>query len=381
MKRISILLLVFAFLMSCDKKPDYITPVSPPEPPAPVIDEPEQPSEKAEYDFSVVEMPLEASMVFTSGYMLRYYSVMQSFALCGDGYMYGIQVGTSQNKYLLNVTYKQVQSDSGKQYMQLPFAGHGGNMDLERESDADYIWVGSYGTWNGTKYTNSQTVARIRFKAGARYTPSQCSDQYYLPGFRNVSPALDLANDRLLIWGLSNSESSTGYFKVFSLSEAKASPIVDMTLERSITYGGGDSGIEERTEKPSIKAHNLGTLTPLASIRLNGEALGTGANQGFALFGDYILHLNGGGNDSNPQLPSQSTLTVLNWSGDILGSYNVGAVSDKGPLASLGITDTGFMEAEGVKIYNDCLYLGYATKHSADTKRIVTIFKYNIKKK
>lgn len=38
-------------------------------------------------------------------------------------------------------------------------------------------------------------------------------------------------------------------------------------------------------------------------------------------------------------------------------------------------------EAEGVKVYDDVLYLGYATKHSSDTRRMVTIFKYDILKK
>ena len=378
MRRLSFVISVLLLAAACNKEPQYIAPVLPPDekPVNPSVD----PGSKS-YDFSVVEQPLTASIVFTKGTMLRYYSVMQSFALCGNGYMYGIQVGTSTNKYLLNVTRKYVDSDSGKQYMQLPFAGHGGNMDLERSGNIDYLWVGSYGTWNGTKYTNSQTVARVAFNSGAKFTPGQCNEHFWVPGLRNVSPSLDIANDHLLIWGLANGESATGYFKVYSLSEAKKIPISDVKLERAITYGGEEgSGTSKVTETPTVKARNLSTLTPLANIRLNCGVLGDGSHQGVALFGDYILHLSGGGNDDNPSLPSSSALTVLDLKGNVLGHYNVGAISSKEDLASQGITDTGFMEAEGVKIYDDCLYLGYATKHSADDKRLVTIFKYDILK-
>ncbi len=360
-------------LWACYKEPKYVTPVLPP------ADVGQPPADSGNYDFSVVQAPLDASMVLTSGFTLRYNSVMQSFSLCGDGYLYGIQVGNGSNKYLLNVTRRPVGSDSGKQYLQLPFAGHGGSMEHERVAGRDYIWVGSYGTWNGSKYTNSQTIARIPFESGAKLSPEQCGEHYWVPGLRNVCPALDLDSDRLLVWGLANGESSTGYFKVYSLSDAKALPLTSITLEREIVYGGDEgSGIPETRKKPSVAVRNLGSLTPVASIRLNGGVTGTGANQGVELCGDRILFLSGSGNDENPALPSSSNLTVLDFKGNVVGRYNVGAVSDKAALASAGITDTGFMEAEGVKVYDGVLYLGYATKHSADAKRMVTIFQYNL---
>ncbi|MBQ9462825.1 MAG: hypothetical protein IJU68_04120 [Bacteroidales bacterium] len=375
MRKFASLLVLSALLLSCEKKPEYIVPVLPPDDPAP-----ETPSGSTGLDFSVVQQELSQSIVLTFGNTLRYQSVMQSFALSGDGYMYGIQVGTSTNKYLLNVTRKPVTGDSGKTYMQLPFAGHGSNMEVERSGGKDYIWTGSYGTWNGTKYTNSQTVARIPFSQGSKLTPQECAEQYWVPGLRNVAPAIDLDSDLLLIWGLANGESETGYFKGYRLSEAKALTASQVKLERSITYGGQDSGYPEVTETPTVNARNLGALTPVINIRLNGGALGTGSNQGFEIYGDYILHLSGPGNDDTPGKPSVATLTVLDLKGTVLGRYNVGALSSIEALTLAGITDTGFMEAEGVKIYDDVLYLGFATKHSSDEKRMVTIFKYNIKK-
>ncbi len=370
---------VLLLLAACQKEPQFAGRVLPPEPDT--GNETPLPTDNTEYDFSVVESPLAETTVLTQGNTLRYYSVMQSFSLMGDGYMYGIQVGTSTRKHLLNVTYKPVTGDTGKKYMQLPFAGHGSNMEVERDaSGKDYVWTGSYGTWNGSKYTNSQTVARIPFVSGGSFTPQQCSEQYYQPGLRNVAPAIDFDGDLLALWGLSNAESGTGYFKVYRLSEAMKLPVTEIKLERAITYGGGDSGVAEVTETPVVKARNLGSLAPLAIIRLKDGVLGTGAHQGFEVLPGLILHLSGGGNDDNPALPSQSTVTVLDFSGNLLGRYDVGALSDKDALAAAGITDTGFLEAEGIKVYGDVLYLGYATKHSADDKRMVTIFKYNIKK-
>ncbi|MBO4670318.1 MAG: hypothetical protein J5640_00530 [Bacteroidales bacterium] len=367
--------LAIMLLWACGKEPQYVTPVLPP------ASGGQPAADTGEYVFSVVQAPLDASLVLTSGCTLRYNSVMQSFSLCGDGYLYGIQVGTSTNKYLLNVTRRPVGSDNGKQYMQLPFAGHGSNMEHERVAGKDYIWTGSYGTWNGSKYTNSQTIARIPFEAGAKLTPAQCGEHYWVPGLRNVAPALDIEGDRLLVWGLSNGESGTGYLKVYSLSAAKTLPAGKVNLEREIVYGGEEgSGVPETKVKPEIAARNLGSLTPIANIRLNGGVLGSGSNQGIELCGDRILLLSGTGNDDNPSLPSSSTLYVLDFNGTVLGRYSVGAVSDKAALASAGITDTGFMEAEGVKVYDGTLYLGYATKHSTDEKRMVTIFKYNLKK-
>ena len=376
--------LVLLLLVACNKEPQYVTPVLPDKNEDNTGGEgngTDTPGTSSVYDFSAVTSPLSGTSVLTKGNTLRYQSVMQSFALTGDGYMYGIQVGTSTKKYLLNVTYKPVNGDSGKQYMQLPFAGHGANMELERGADGkDYIWTGSYGTWNGTKYTNSQTIARIPFQSGASLTPQQCTEQYYQPGLRNVAPAIDPDADLLAVWGLSNAESGVGYFKVYRLSEARALPFSSLKLERSITYGGGESGIPEVTETPTVTARNLGSLSPLANIRLKDGVIGTGAHQGFEVLPGLILHLTGGGNDDTPSLPSSSALTVLDYTGKVLGRYDVGAVSDKSALASAGITDTGFMEAEGVKVYDDVLYLGYATKHSSDEKRMVTIFKYEIKK-
>ena len=380
--RLRKILPMLLILAACEKQPEYITPVLPPapEPEEQAGDDPGNDKQEGEYDFSVVTRELDAAMVFTKGYNLRYQSVMQSFALNGDGTLYGIQVGTSTNKYLLNVTHKFINTDSGKIYMQLPFAGHGGNMDVERSGGKDYIWVGSYGTWNGSKYTNSQTIARIPFTPGGKLLPEDCKEQFYAPGLRNVSPALDIASDYLMIWGLANAESETGYFRVYRLSEAMQLPFSDMKLERSITWGGQDSGYPETKETPTIKARNLGALSPVVNIRLKGGVLGTGAHQGFAIHGDYILHLTGTGNDDNPSLPSTSALTVLDHKGKVLGRYEIGALSDKAKLNELGITDTGFLEAEGVKIYDDVLYLGYATKHSVNANRMVTIFKYDLKK-
>ena len=79
MRKFASLLVLSALLLSCEKKPEYIVPVLPPDDPAP-----ETPSGSTGLDFSVVQQELSQSIVLTFGNTLRYQSVMQSFALSGD---------------------------------------------------------------------------------------------------------------------------------------------------------------------------------------------------------------------------------------------------------------------------------------------------------
>ena len=67
--------------------------------------------------------------------------------------------------------------------------------------------------------------------------------------------------------------------------------------------------------------------------------------------------------------------------GKLVEQHRVMAVASIADLSAAGITDTGFMESEGIKVYGDKLYLGYATKKSNDTHRYVTILEYPLKRK
>ena len=54
----------------------------------------------------------------------------------------------------------------------------------------------------------------------------------------------------------------------------------------------------------------------------------------------------------------------------------VGAYSDLEGLRALGLTDTGYAEAEGIKRKGDRLWLGVATRRSADAVRRANLLRY-----
>ena len=69
-------------------------------------------------------------------------------------------------------------------------------------------------------------------------------------------------------------------------------------------------------------------------------------------------------------------LTVRNIKGDLIERRTrVSAINDMVALDKFGLTDSGYMEAEGVKIIRGVLYLGYANKNLAN-KRYATILQY-----
>ena len=139
-------LVSFFFLLAlaaCRKEDSGIRshPSPPPASDTPYVGEtPENP------DLSVLDLPLKDVQVLTSGTWLRNNSVMQCFALPGDGTMYAVQVAASSSgdNYKLNLVHKGVNSNTNKQYMQLAYFGHGSNIVYEKGLWGEaWIWVGN----------------------------------------------------------------------------------------------------------------------------------------------------------------------------------------------------------------------------------------------
>lgn len=385
-------LVSFFFLLAlaaCRKEDSGIRshPSPPPASDTPYVGEtPENP------DLSVLDLPLKDVQVLTSGTWLRNNSVMQCFALPGDGTMYAVQVAASSSgdNYKLNLVHKGVNSNTNKQYMQLAYFGHGSNIVYEKGPwGEEWIWVGNYGTntaKDGTlHYTSNQTVARICFEADKELSPEDVTEQWYLPGVHNIHPAIDFERKQIAFWSL-NQDNSASYFHVYDLDEVLAIPKKQVTLTYPILRGV--AGEATRSYSPTV--HNLADITPIATIVLNSSSwegceynFGTGGIQGFELKGGRIYHYHGSGNDNTTDniTPVTSVVTVFDLDGHVVEQYRVMAVADPTALANAGITDTGFMESEGIKIYGDKLYLGYATRKSTDNRRYVTILSYPLKSK
>ena len=351
--------------------------------------EPTAEKEVIDYDLSVLDKPLTRDMILTSGTWLQNKSVMQSFALKGS-YMYADQVAASGTTRRLNVTYKPITSNSGKSLMQLEYYGHGSNIVLEEASDGDYIWIGSYGTQtkveNGNEYyTNNQTVARVKFRETGKTSPilpQDCEDHFYIPGMRNIHPSIDWANRQIAFWCVGE---TNGYFYVYDLDEVLSVPKSIVTLAYSITRGGTNEAFPKETKTYNAVVHNLSAISPIARLTLASTGVvGNGNNQGFELHAGRIYHYSGSGNNNDRVTPSISMVTVFDFQGKTLARKQVMAVYDMDALEECGITDSGFMESEGIKIYDGTLYLGFATKKLETdgnaSYRYVTILKYPLTK-
>lgn len=342
-------------------------------------------------DLSVLDLPLNEVTVLTAGHWLMNSSVMQCFAFRGDGSMFATQVAASSSNenYKLNLVHKGIDSNAYKKYMQLAYFGHGANIVYEAgPAGEDWIWVGSYGTntnTEGSYYISlNQTVSRIRFEAGATLLPEEVEDHWYLPGINNIIPAIDFDRRQIAFWGLAL-DGKTGYFFVYDLDEVLALQKKKMTLAKEIVREPGTAA-----KSYTAEVRNLSELKAIATIRLTTASwsggtynFGTGGNQGIEFKGGVIYHYHGAGNTNETanRVPVTSVVTAFALDGHILGQHRVMAVADVDALEAAGITDTGFMESEGIKIYGDRLYLGYATRCSTDTRRHITILSYPLKSK
>ncbi|WP_418426085.1 hypothetical protein [Alistipes sp.] len=329
----------------------------------------------------MLDKPLTRSMLYTSGHMLSDNSVMQSFDLGADGYMYCSQVGRGTNNYNIVLVRKKADAAAYESRMLLPYAGHGNNIAVEQDGSDMYVWVGSYGTRGSAgDYTLSQTIARIKYTPGQMLRPSECHEHYWIPQRRNLQASLDPDNDIALFWCM-NKGYTARYFYIYRLSEIKALPETSRQLSFALTWGGMNSPDAEVTETPTILVKDLSQAEPLATITMTGKSpltVGTGGNQGHDVKNGKIYYYEGAGNNNDGAAASTATVTVIDFRGNLVSRHDVAAIADMGALAQQGLTTTGYMEPEGIKLYDGVLYCGFASRSTDDVRRAV-VLQYNLK--
>lgn len=302
-----------------------------------------------------ITKPLSEEMIFSKKASPRFTtSVMQSFDIDSKSNIYYSQIRTNHRVYIS----RGKQSSTYTDCMAVWYTGHGSNIAVEEEKDEVYIWINNYGSKNEEgEYWHSQTVARIPYtpeKLDLR--PEDCTDNYYLgANWNGLNPAIDVKNDMLAIY-------ANFTYHIYRLSEAKALPMETIQLAER-TYGGGSSGDPEVTEMPIIQVHNLAKLSPIGVFKVEQT---WDHWQGFDIADGKIYQFDGGGGP-NDGTPGNAALTVFDLQGNIVEERtSVAAISDVQRLAALGITVSGYMEAEGVKVHDDILYLGFASRSSDD---------------
>lgn len=311
-------------------------------------------------------------MHYSTGRLRTTSAVMQSFDLSKDGNtIYYTQLN---NKFRVYLSWGPRNGKSTPStYMTLNYTGHGSNFTIEEAEDGTWLWMDNYSSKNASgDYWDAQIVSRFPVKSGTTLNAWESSENYYF-GEANISVAVDIEGDMLTILGI-----SSGRIRTYKLSELRALPIEDITLN-PITYGGEDKAPhKETTLSPVVKARDARKLTPLGdfSIQRGKYADGTTVSwQGFDIHDGLIYQAQGNGHADGTPSPGWVQLRKIDGT-TIVPLTTITALEDLGELKSAGITDTGYMEPEGVKLRGGILYCGFASKNSADERR-GTIFNYN----
>lgn len=331
---------------------------------------------------SSLEKPLDQKIVFSKGVQLVRNSVIQGFDMDSENAIFYVQIaGTDEHQ--LNIIksspYTGTPAKHYENYMACSYFGHGTNIAIE-ESDTDrYVWIGCYGSRNSgaNSYSSSQTVTRVKYEAGKVVTPTQCDEQYYIQGVRNIHPAIDAENDLIAFTSSGGSEKGR-WFRIYRMSEIKALETTSVRLA-SLRYGGATSSDPEVTETPVVNVRDLSPLTPLGKFNIleggsDDNAVGHYDFQGFDIKDDRIYYYEGEANNNDGKQNSNAFVTVFDFKGNIVRlRTRVAAASDMNLLATEGITTTGYMEAEGIRINNGKIYLGFASKSTDNIRRAVIL--------
>lgn len=260
--------------------------------------------------------------------------------------------------------------------MTLMYFSHGNNIRFESKSGTDYIWIGNYGTRDSDdNYTGPQILSRVPVKKGATVKNTETTENYYF-GVKNLHASFDLDNDLLAIY----SQQDSYTMRIYRISDVLRTPVSDVTLKYSITYGGGSNKPAPDPEwsgKPVVKAHDCTTLTPLHTLKYNYVANGR-AWQTYCIYNNKVYFFTIYKNPKNG-MEFQSVIDVLDFEGKMLRSDILQPFADNiDDLVRYRFTDeaTAYMENEGIIIHDGVLYLLYSAKNAASFRRPV-IFQFD----
>lgn len=305
-------------------------------------------------------------MIFSSHCAGRTSSVCQGFDFSADHSMMFYSQVTSGHRNTLSWGPREQLSTTTETYpyMTLYYFSHANNIHYEKGADgADYLWLGNYGTRNSENgYTSPQILSKVKLVKNAKVKNYQADDNYYF-GIKNLHASFDVAHDQLAIY-------SGGAVKVYRLSDVLKVPVTDVTLESELTYGGEGAPDAEYTGKPTIKAHDCRTLTPIYSFKYSYSPKGW---QTFCISGDRAyFFLNNG--DPVGGLAYRSVLEIVDFKGNVLKPNIFQPFADNiADLSRYGYTDdtAKYMENEGIIIRDGVMYMMYTAKNAAGIRRPV----------
>ncbi len=337
-----------------------------------------------------------ASNIFSRNTFLVNDTAMQGFSIDSDGSVWYTQLSSTNPERLYFIKAQPNKGVSpitaNKEYMTLSYCGHGTNTAIEEKGSERYLWAGTYGSCNDKgQYWGGELVGRVKYEAGKTVKPTDMECFYIGEGRTEAHPSIDAENDLLTINYNDKAYSAFRCFVVYKLSDALNASLENVTITCT-------DGFE--TDKPAstnkitkvVRAHDLTKIKEVARPKFLKQGYGaTGATyydwQGYDVHGDRLYYAEGQSNYnlSNPHSyftgVSYAYITVFDTATSkvVEERTQVAVISDKETTAAIGVSATGTLESEGVKVYGDKLYLGFTARQRVEgnTQHYQNIFIYN----
>ena len=300
--------------------------------------------------------------------------IMQGFDISKSGVMYYSQISAGAG----TSTYVSRAGSPGQSaetyYMDCRYFGHGTQIVAEEAEDGKtYIWMNSNGNMaTSGEYGENMSISRVEFQPGAVH--ENCAGKTFFlnkNGEYDQQVSIDFENRRLFI----GSRKGVRCFWVFDLDEVLALPEKDMTVSTNV-----EGVVTERV----VKGYDLNDCKVLGHFTIAGGGdqatdIYTYNHQGTAIHGDYIYFYEGNaitlpGTDN---FTCKAYVTVLDYSGNIcVPRTEVKAVAETDKWKELGLTTTGWCEPEGIKVSDQGIYLGIASRDGSSITRRANILFY-----
>jgi hypothetical protein len=334
--------------------------------------------------------------VYSRNTYLLYNTAMQGFNFDSDGSVWYTECSNTDKTKLVFIKSAPNPGTSilnaKTEYMTLQYFGHGTNTAVEEDGTDRYLWAGCYGTCYSTgQYWRERLIGRVKYVKGATVKTNECDEYFYVGDYMHVIPSIDAEHDLLTVNYNDPNNSSYSNFVVYKLSEAKKAAYGNFNITCTDGFETGNGASTNEVTKV-VRAHDLTTLTPVASFRFLTKGYAASGTtyydwQGFDVYNDRLYYLEGQSNynrDGNYLGLSYAYLTVFDFTGKVIEERTpIAIASDKTKLAEFGITVLGAVEPEGVKANNGNLYIGFCARGITEdnTKNYQSIFKYDISTK
>ncbi len=356
-------------------------------------------------DLSSLKDPLQNIKIFSRNVLLVQPSKgMQSFGFDANENIYYSQIGGSgkdeegniKGNDLVYIARGRANSYIGDDFMTLQYFGHGANIVVEDTKEGPYIWVSSNASKHTTgdrleagNYWSERSVSRIKYEKGKLYQGYGGETFFLNRGDFYVQLAAIDESGKYICFVASKKDDKglTRNFYTFNLSDVKSAPLNE--FEFSVRVGGEDNANPERVVARKVKGHDLGNIKPLGNFSvMPGKNWATDINaypnQGIEIDKQGQIYFYEGVCASADR-PQGAYVTVFDWHGKVIGPRTgINAIADSSALFYAGLTNkNGCMEAEGIKIIGNKLYLGFSAKLQSDVPKKnlkgANIFEYRLK--